>query len=167
MKRARARIHTPSRRFCDTRAAPASGHRVARTARHVGVALALLLGGCGDGFTNADYVGVWQVEVPAAPGCWAAVVLFFEVEPEDAAVSEGAGVLNMVSDWWLPGDPADRRSFSGHFSEDDFAFVFGPSTSLRMEGPPGTSQSVTGTFRDRDGVTFPAGCRAPATATHR
>ena len=76
-------------------------------------------------------------------------------------------MLNMVSSWWIASDPSVTQFFSGHFSEVDFTFVFNlnGSTSLRMEGPPGSSSQVTGTFRDRDGVVFGAGCSATAIAS--
>lgn len=128
----------------------------------------LLLAACGGDseIRNADFVGTWQVDVPTTTGCWTAFSLQFVAEAADAAPSEGQGVFNMVSVWYLTSEPSATSPFSGHFSTDDFGFVFfiQGSNSLRMEGPAGTSRRVTGLFRDRDGVVFPAGCSAMATA---
>jgi hypothetical protein len=145
-----------------------------RPGTHLQLLSAVLLGACGsdgpEAFDHEEFIGVWEVSIPKTTGCWDAFALRFEVEPDDAE-GETEGLVDIVSTWWIVGGPAATELFTGHFRWGDspeFEFVFHllGSTSLQMEGSETNPAHVTGTFRDRDPVVFPADCSAVATATH-
>lgn len=144
--------------------------------RRLTIVAMLLLTACGDSngpsdFKNQEFVGTWQVDIPPQSGCWTAFSLSFTVDPDDAAASsDDNNLINIVSSWWITTSPNATSTLSGNFDwgRNEFGLVFNlqGSTSLRFEGTNPNPTKVSGTFRDRDGVAFPAGCSATATARH-
>lgn len=125
----------------------------------------------GPDFAAAQFIGTWQVNVSAASGCWDAFTLAFTVDPDDVPpTADTDNLIDIVSVWYDPANAANTSPFTGSFDWGHGAFTFmfhvGSAATLTMTGAGSNPDKVTGTFSDPSGARFPAGCSAPATATH-
>jgi hypothetical protein len=125
----------------------------------------------GPDFAAAQFIGTWQVNVPAAAGCWDAFTWAFTVDPDDVPPTADADdVIDIVSVWYDAASAANTAPFTGSFDWGhgtfDFVFHVGPSGSVEMKGTGSNPDKVTGTFSDPAGAMFPPGCSATATAMH-
>jgi hypothetical protein len=125
----------------------------------------------GPDFGAAQFIGTWQVDVPAAAGCWDAFTLAFTVDPDDVPpTADVDNLIDVVSVWYDPANASQTSPFTGSFDWGNgpftFTFHLGPPAALTMTGSGSNPDKVTGTFRDAAGARFPAGCSADGTATH-